>query len=136
MTTEASRRGLQVFLTFLGSIALVAGLATVLFGVASLLGAEDVSATVDSEMRFYATWYAAAGVVVLRSTRRLDNDGWVIRGVAAALFVAGCSRGLSWVAVGEPHLVAQILMVVELVLPLVILPWHAAATRTAAKQRD
>lgn len=117
---------MQVFLTFLGLVALVAGLATVLFGVASIVGAEDVSGTVDSEMRFYATWYAGAGVLLLWSARRLDSDTWIIRGIAGTLFAAGCSRALSWVAVGEPHLVAQVLMVIELVLPFVIVTWHTA----------
>jgi hypothetical protein len=134
VSSEAFRRRLQTFLTSLGLVAFIAGLATVVFGVASIVGAEDVSGTVDSEMRFYATWYAAAGAVVLRSARRLDSEGWVIRGVAAAVFVAGCSRALSWVTVGEPHVVAKVLMIVELVLPFIIVPWHAAIVRQPSKR--
>lgn len=132
--SEVSRRALQVFLIFLATVALVAGLATVLFGAASLVGAEVVSGTVDSEMRFYATWYAGAGILLLRSVCRLETDTWIIRGIAGTLFVAGCSRALSWIAVGEPHLVAQVLMVIELVLPFVIVPWHAAVVRVPREE--
>ena len=125
-----SRRGLQALLRFLGVVAFVAGLGTVVLGVDSIVGAEPVSGTVDSEMRFYAVWYAAAGLLLLRTAGRLEQDGVFIRGLSGALFIAGCARGLSWVVVGEPHVLAKILMVIELVLPLVIVPWHGSLVRT------
>lgn len=129
MSGRGSRRALQVFLAVVGSIALVAGLTTVLLGAESVVGAEDVSATVDSEMRFYAVWYAAAGVVVLRTVPRVQSQARTIRAIALLFFIAGCSRGLSWAVVGRPHSVAVVLMMVELALPFVILPWHAAVAR-------
>ncbi|MGH2756743.1 MAG: DUF4345 domain-containing protein [Actinomycetota bacterium] len=129
MSGGASRMALKVFLTILGSIALVAGLGTVLFGVDSIVGAEPVSGTVDSEMRFYAVWYAGAGVVILRAAARVESAGTTIRAVVVLFFVAGCSRALSWLVVGRPHTVAVALMVIELALPLVILPWQAAVAR-------
>ena len=118
----------------LGFVALVAGLGTVLFGVESIVGAEPVSATVDSEMRFYAVWYVGAGMILIRSARRVESDTTPIRAIAALLFIAGCSRALSWVVVGRPHTVAVTLMVIELVLPLVMLPWQAAVARTNAAE--
>lgn len=74
--------------------------------------------------------YVGAGLLVLWSGRNLDRAGFFIRGVAALLFVAGLSRALSWVMVGEPHAVAQLLMVIELALPFVIVPWQAVVART------
>ena len=109
---------------------MVAGLGTVIFGADSIVGAEPVSGTVDSEMRFYAVWYAGAGLLLLRSSGRLEQDGVIIRGLSAVLFIAGCSRALSWVVVGEPHALAKILMVIELVLPFVIVPWQNSVART------
>ncbi len=123
--TVSSTRALQTLLAVLGCIAIVAGSATVLFGVDSILGAEDVSGTVDSEMRFYAVWYVGAGALLMWSARNLDRAGVLIRAIATLLFVAGLSRALSWLMVGEPHVVSQALMVAELVLPLVIVVWHA-----------
>ncbi len=110
-------------------VAFVAGLGAVLFGVASIVGAETVSGTVDSEMRFYAVWYAGAGLLLFKSASNLEGEIVIIRGVAAALFVAGCGRALSWLVVGEPHVVAKFLMVIELILPLIIVAWHAVVAR-------
>ncbi len=120
-----------MLLSVLGSVAIIAALATVVLGVTSIAGAEAVSGTVDSEMRFYAVWYAGAGLLLLRCVPRLETETTIIRGIAVLLFIAGCSRALSWAVVGEPHPVAQVLMVIELVLPFVIVPWHAAIVRAA-----
>ena len=129
MSRQRSRRALQVLLVALGSVALAAGGSTVLMGVESILGAETVSATVDSEMRFYAVWYAGAGLMLLRSARRLEAEAWMIRGIAWALFVAGCSRGLSWLIVGQPHLLTKVLMAIELALPIIIVSWLRSVER-------
>lgn len=136
MTPQASRRGLQLLLRLLGLVAFLAGLGTVLFGVASIAGAEHVSGTVDSEMRFYAVWYAGAGLLLLQSARSVEEDATIIRGIAAGLFIAGCARVLSWVAVGEPHVLAKILLVIELLLPLVIVPWHGSVARASRGKRE
>ncbi len=124
MSSRRSRTWLRGFLALLGTTALSAGTGTMLFGVDSIVGAEEVSATVDSEMRFFATWYAAAGAVLLWAACNLRRARLVVLGVAVALFAAGSSRALSWVMVGEPHVVARVLMVIELVLPLVIVRWY------------
>jgi hypothetical protein len=117
-------------------VMLVAGSLSVVFGASSVLGARDVTAGVDSEMRFYAVWYVVAGAFLLRSTRRVESETWTIRLIAAAFFVAGCSRILSWVAVGRPHLSQLVLMVIELILPLVVVPWQASVARRARASAD
>ena len=129
MTGSTSRRALQVFLTVLGSVAVIAGTTTVVLGVDSVVGAEGVSGTVDSEMRFYAVWYMGAGFLLLRAVARVESEKRTIAGIAILFFIAGCARGLSWLMIGEPHTVAQVLMVIELALPLVIVPWQAAIAR-------
>ena len=131
MTGDPSHRALQIFLCVLGSVAVVAGLSTVFLGVDSVLGAEEVSGTVDSEMRFFAVWYAAAGVVLLRAVPRVESERKTIAAVAVLFFIAGCARALSWLVVGRPHAGAITLMVIELALPIVILPWQAAVARRA-----
>lgn len=135
MTRNRSRTALQVFLAVLGVVGFTAGAATVLLGVDSIIGAEAVSATVDSEMRFYAVWYVGAAVVLLRSVPRVEFAGGAIRAIAVLFFIGGCSRALSWAVNGAPHVVAQVLMVFELVLPVVILPWHMRVVRAASRPR-
>lgn len=131
MRGKASRAALQVFLTILGLIAAAAGLTTALGGVQTIVGAEVVSATVDSEMRFYAVWYFGAGVLLLRAAARLESEGRTIFLIALLFFFAGCARALSWAMVGRPHALSLALMTIELALPFVVLPWQAAVSREA-----
>lgn len=124
-----SRRGLQVLLLLLGVVALSAGLLTLLGGAASIAGADDVSPSVDSEVRFYATWYALAGLGILHAARDPAAAGTTVRAVGAAFFVAACARVLSLIVVGRPHLLFVVLMVAEFLIPVVIVPWQAAVAR-------
>ena len=111
----------------------VAGLLSVLFGAALQPREGVVAPDVDTEFRFYAVWYSVAGVILLRSAPRLESAGFTIRLIAAAFFVAGCARILSWVVVGRPYAQAIVLMVIELLVPVVVIPWLAAVTKRAAE---
>lgn len=123
------RRGLQIFLTILGTIMLVAGTVTVILGAGTVLGAGAITPTVDSEMRFFAVWYAAAGVVVLNVIPRVESETRTIRAVGGLFFIAGCARLVSLAVVGKPHTLSLVLMVIELGLPFVIVPWQSAVSR-------
>lgn len=117
----------RVFLSVLGLVAIVAGASTAVLGADSILGVDSVSPSADSEMRFYAIWYAGAGWALLQAARRPEEGRVTIASVAVLFFLAGCSRALSWATEGRPHDVAVVLMVIELALPLVILPWLRVA---------
>ena len=124
-----NHRLLQFFVTTLGVVALVAGSSTMILGAESVIGVEDYSATLDSELRFFSVWYAATGVVLLRVSRRVASETMTIRAVSIAFFLAGCTRIVSLIAVGRPHDFALVLMVLELSIPLVLVPWQAAVRR-------
>jgi hypothetical protein len=64
------RTGLQLLLTVLGLVAVAFGLLTVFTGGAGVLRGGEVSANVDSELRFYAAWYAGAGLLLQSSPSR------------------------------------------------------------------
>ena len=129
MNAEATRRGLQFFLTALGAVAVIAGGLAMVFGVALVPDAGNPSASVDSEVRFFAAWYAAAGVVLLCSVTRVESAGRVIRTVGGSFFAAGCARLLSLIVVGRPHSLFLVLMVVEMALPVLMVPWHTSVAR-------
>jgi hypothetical protein len=124
-----NRRVFQLFLTVLGMVALVAGTLGVLVGADLVPGVERVDPSLDSEMRFFAAWYAIAGVVVLRSVPRVEEAKAIVRVVSAAVFVAGCGRILSWAMVGRPQGIFVVLMAIELALPFVLIPWQASVAR-------
>ncbi|MPZ71317.1 MAG: DUF4345 domain-containing protein [Actinobacteria bacterium] len=120
-------RGLRVLLTLIGVVAMVAGTVSVLFGAAVIPAHGEVSASVDSEMRFYAVWYVAVGVVALRAAPRIEESGAIVGGLAAAFGAAGLARALSWAMVGRPHFTTLVLMVVELALALVLATLRSTA---------
>jgi presenilin-like A22 family membrane protease len=124
-----SRRGLQAVLLILGLVAVTFGTLTVLTGGSLVLDGGRVSASVDSELRFYAAWYAAAGVMVLRAVPRVESAGTTIRAICAVLIIAACARVLSIIVVGTPHPIFLALMGVEITIPVVVVPWQAAVAR-------
>lgn len=123
------RRGLQIVLVALGVVAVVFGLAGVLGGTAMVREAGSVAPSVDSEFRFFASWYLGAGMVLLGTVRRVEASGTAIRCLCALLLVAAGGRALSMATVGAPHPLYTILMAVEIVIPAVIIPWQTAVAR-------
>lgn len=124
-----TRRGLQILLGLMVCVALIAGTLSVLFGSYLQPDHGEVVPSVDSELRFFAVWYVFAGVALLRAVPKVEEARTTVWAVGIAFFAAGCARLLSWVIVGEPHLSQVVLMVIELVIPFVIIPWHSAVVR-------
>lgn len=125
------RRGLQILLGFMGGVASIAGTLSVLFGTYLQPDHGEAVPSVDSELRFFAVWYVFGGVALLRAVPKVEDARTTVWGVGIAFFAAGCARLLSWVVVGRPHLSQVVLMVTELVIPFVIIPWHSAVARRA-----
>ncbi|MGH8982743.1 MAG: DUF4345 domain-containing protein [Acidimicrobiia bacterium] len=128
-------RGLQVVLTILGVVAIGAGTLALVTGAALVPGGDEVTASVDSEFRFYAAWYVGAGVVALRAARRVESEGRTIRALCAFLFLAACARALSIIVVGAPQAWFLVLMGIEFVIPAVIVPWQAAVAEAGDRNR-
>ena len=86
-------------------------------------------ATMDNELRFYAPFWGAYGLVLLHVARRLPATLSWIPPTAALFFVGGVGRAISWYAVGAPHPFFLLLMAIELVLPAIFLAlWQMAKT--------
>jgi hypothetical protein len=129
------RRTLQVVLSTMGIGMLSIGVAGLLFGIApSVPGPQPVTASLDSEMRFYSAWYAVGGVFLLRAVPDVSAAAFTVRVIAAGFMMAGCARLLSWAVEGRPHQFQIFLLIVELVIPFVIVPWQAVVAR--AEGRD
>jgi hypothetical protein len=91
----------------------------------------DVSVNVDSEFRFYASWYAVIGVLLLGAARRPESETVIVRACGTGFVVAAASRLLSMKATGSPHVLFRILTVIEFVVPAVIIPWQSKVARDA-----
>jgi len=131
-----TRRRLQALITGIGSLATVAGALGVARGGASVLQGGDVSANVDSEFRFHATWYAVLGVLMLRAARHPEQETAVVRAAGVGFLVAACGRVLSWRSVGKPHWFFRFLMALEFAAPAVIIPWQQRIARDTTGRKS
>lgn len=110
----------RALLTASGLVAVAAGAHQAAGGLGAVAGAPRGLAEgpgwvrdVDSELRFYGTWYAASGALALAHARRDEepSDAWgVVWVAAAAARAAGAAR------VGTPSGLFRALTVAELVL--------------------
>ena len=122
--------GLRAIIRIGGVIATAAGLHTVIAGARSIPGQRTANPSVESELRFYAAFYLAYGVVALHVAPRADRDAAAVRALAGALFLAGLARAGGWLAVGRPHGLQRALLVIELSAPPVVVAWQGrVATR-------
>ena len=112
----------------------IVGLATMVFGVRTVIGAGAVNPNVDNEMRFFGVWYATGGFFLLRAIRQVERHGTTIRVIGTAFFAAGCARLIGWAVVGRPHTLQLVLLAIELSLPVVLIPWQAAVARRTDRE--
>ncbi len=125
------RRGLQLALATLGTVATAFGALGVAQGGAGVLGGGKVSANVDSELRFFAAWYTVLGLLMLGAARRPESEATIVRAGGAGCFLAACGRLPSMRAVGSPSALFKVLMAIEFAIPVVIVPWQAAVRRSS-----
>jgi hypothetical protein len=106
-------------------VATAAGLHTVIAGARSVAGQGVANPALESELRFYAAFYVAYGLVALRVAPRAERDTGAVRGLAGALFLAGLARAGGWLAVGRPHRIQRGLLLIELAVPPAIVACQA-----------
>lgn len=121
MTATGLRRALMV----VAVVPTIAGAASMLLGSDVIQDARDVPANVESELRFYATWWLGAGLFLFWVARRVEDRGPQLRAFCALLFLAGCARLLGAAAAGWPDTFFVVLLAFELGLPPLLIAWHA-----------
>jgi hypothetical protein len=122
--TARGTRALRAVFRIGGVVATAAGLHTVIAGARSIAHQRTANPSLESELRFYAAFYVAYGVVALRVAPRADRDVAAVRALAAALFLAGLARAGGWLAVGRPHGLQRGLLVIELAAPPIVIAWQ------------
>lgn len=108
----------------LGWVATLAGARGVLVGAVETPGTTDVSASVDSEYRFYAAWYHVVGLFLLRAARSSEVDRSAVQLCAGGFGVAAAGRLFSIRKVGRPHPSQLALLVLEIVIAVGLPPWR------------
>lgn len=131
-TPDRLRTALQALLVALGLVAIVAGLVTVFTGTGGIPGDSRATPNVESELRFYSTFWTGFGVLALYAARRPERETNLLRGLSAFLFLAGLARVFAWLDSDRPDTQFLVLMGLELTLPLFIV-WAQAKVATAGQ---
>jgi hypothetical protein len=127
-----ARRALQAVLRGSGLLAVATGTWVVARGSAAVPDGDTVSPSTDSVLRFYATWWAGAGVLMWRLAAAPERHPAAVRAVAVTTFVGGLARLLAARHSGPPHPLFRALTVLELVAPPALL----AAQRQLAPHQE
>lgn len=135
MKRDRLRTALRILLAALGAVAFVAGLVTVFTGTGGMPGDSRATANVESELRFYATFWTGFGVLALYAARRPERETNLLRGLALFLFLAGLARIPAWLDSGRPDTQFLVLMALELTLPFFIVWAQARIAAPAPSQR-
>lgn len=125
MKRDRLRTALRALLVALGIVAFVAGLVTVFTGTGGMPGDSRATPNVESELRFYSTFWTGFGVLALHAARRPERETLLLRGLSLFLFLAGLARIFAWLDSGRPDTQFLVLLGLELTLPFFIV-WAQA----------
>ncbi|MGH3715487.1 MAG: DUF4345 domain-containing protein [Micromonosporaceae bacterium] len=137
MAGGSGRRVLQALVAVIGAVAVLTGVVEVVFGSRLFTGTAPVVADVDSQYRFFASFWLGAGLVALWVVPRIEPAAGPLRLVMGLMFLGGLSRLVSWVMVGVPQPMIITLLALELVVPPIVVFWQsrlAAASEAASAQ--
>ena len=123
---------LVCFIRLFGVACMTIALAHLFLGAAAIVGAEPVSATLDSEDRFFAAIFLGFGGVLLWTAGRLKDRRRELAMCLVVFFVGGAARIVSYLMVGSPHPFHILLMILELAMPPILLLWLARGLRSSS----
>ena len=129
MAMETLFRGLL----FVFGVAVIGiSLGHIILGPGVIPGSVPVNATMDSEDRFYATFFLAYGAAILWCLKDWRSRLREIRVLMAIFFIGGLARLVSIAAVGLPHPFFVAMTILELALPPFVIWLGTRATRHGA----
>ena len=116
-TPARTGRNLRSLAWFTGLSCFVIGIYHFVLGTASVPGAADANATVDSRERFYSAYFAGYGLAWLGAARRSPIRAAEVRLLAGLMSVSAVGRVISLVHNGRPHWFQEVLTAVEFIVP-------------------
>ena len=123
------KRALQITMLVTAAIPLVLGIVNLIFGAQRFVAANEVTANLDSQLRFYAVWFAGLFFLTLWCVRNLEIAGPVMRIMFITMAIGGVARIYSLGTVGIPDVPMIGAIVIEIAV-LAFIPWHAAYMRS------
>ena len=122
------KRSLQITLGIVGAIPFALGLIQLFNGAGMFISAESITPEIDSQIRFNAVWFMAAGFIGWWMIPGIEQHGKLFRIVFFTMAGAGLARMLSMYIVGlpEPPMIGAAIF--EIVL-IALIPWQAAVAK-------
>lgn len=85
------------------------------------------SPNAESELRFFSVFWIAYGGVLIQTAQDLTRHWRRVPLLLGLFFAGGAARLIGYFAVGQPHVLFILLMIIELTLPVILyLCWRAA----------
>ena len=116
-TSVLTGRHLRKLAGFTGLSCIAIGVYHFALGTASVPGATDANATVDSRERFYSAYFAGYGVAWLRAARTSPIRASEVRLLAGLMLISGIGRLISLAHNGRPHWFQEVLTAIEFIVP-------------------
>ena len=127
------KRSLQITLLVVAAIPLVLGIMNFFVGAGGFVPADQITASLDSQLRFYAIWFTAVFFLMIWCVRNLEIAGPVMRIVFIVMAVGGVARLYSMSQLGVPEVSMIGATAIEIGV-LAFIPWHAAFMRRQRAQ--
>jgi Domain of unknown function (DUF4345) len=118
-TFVVNGRGLRTLAALTGLSCVAIGAYHFALGTASVPGATDANATVDSRERFYSAYFAGYGFAWLRAARKSPIRAGEVRLLAGVMLLSAVGRLISLFRNGRPHWSQEVLAAIEFVIPAV-----------------
>jgi len=112
-------RYLKNLAVFTGLSCVAIGIYHFALGTASVPGATDANATVDSRERFYSACFAGYGFAWLGAARKSPIRAGHVRLLAGLMLLSAVGRLISLLHNGRPHWFQEVLTAIEFVVPTV-----------------
>ena len=112
-------RYLKNLAVFTGLSCVAIGIYHFALGTASVPGATDANATVDSRERFYSAYFAGYGFAWLGAARKSPFRAGHVRLLAGLMLLSAVGRLISLLHNGRPHWFQEVLTAIEFVVPTV-----------------
>lgn len=113
-----------------GVICVAIGLYHLIGGPGTVIGGGDITASNDSQERFFAGLFAVYGVAWIWVARQSPIPGIAVRFLAAGLLVGGLGRVASLIDSGQPHPFWIVMLAVEILIPALFFAIAGADEKT------
>ncbi|QCH23906.1 DUF4345 domain-containing protein [Mycobacteroides salmoniphilum] len=100
-----------------GVICVAIGLYHLIGGGGTVIGGGGITASTDSQERFFSGLFAVYGVAWIWVARQSPIPGIAVRFLAAGLLVGGLGRVASLIDRGQPHPFWIVMLAVEILIP-------------------